>query len=52
MFQRRAFQKLHRDEGLGFVLANFVDGADVGVIQGGGRAGFAPETLKRLRVVG
>ena len=34
------------------MLANFVDGADVGVIQGRGGTGFAAETFERLRVVG
>ena len=52
VLQRRAFQKLHCDEGLGFVLADLVDGADVGVIQSGGRASFAPEALESLGVVG
>ncbi len=52
VLQRRAFQELHRDEGLVFVLADFVNGADVGMIESGGRAGFAPEAFESLRVVG
>ena len=51
VLQRRAFQKLHRDEGLVFVLADFVNGADVGMIQRGGRARFAPEAFQSLWVM-
>ena len=36
---------------LPFVLADFVDGADVGMVQGGGRTGLAPEALQSLRVL-
>jgi len=52
MLQRHAVQVLHGDKALAFVLAHFVDGADVGVIQRGGRAGFAAETLEGDRVLG
>ena len=51
MFQCGAFQKLHRDKRLVLVLPDFVDGADVGMIQGRRRAGFAPEAFQGLRVV-
>src|SRR4029077_20349402 len=37
-------------EGLSSVFINFVDGADVGMVQGGGGAGFALKALQRLRV--
>jgi hypothetical protein len=33
------------------VLANFVDGADVGMVQGRSRASLAPEALKSLRIL-
>ena len=33
------------------MLADFVDGADVGVVQGGSSAGFPAEALQRLRVL-
>ena len=32
--QRHAIQKLHRNEGLAFLLTDVIDGADVGVVQG------------------
>jgi hypothetical protein len=34
-----------------FVLGNFVDGANVGVIQGRGRTRFTAETLQGLRIL-
>ena len=46
--QRLAFKQLHGDEGLAFVLVDLVNGADVGMIQGGGRARFTLEALERL----
>ena len=52
LLQRRAVQKLHGDEGLPVLLANVVDGANVGMIQGGGGLGFAPEALQSLRILG
>ncbi len=51
VLQRGAVQKLHGDERAAFVLADFVDGADVGMVQRGGGARFAPETFQRLRVL-
>jgi hypothetical protein len=41
LFQRLAFQQLHGDEGLAFVLVNVVDGADVRMIERRRRASFA-----------
>jgi len=38
-------QQLHDQVRLSILLAHVVDGADVGVIQGGGRPGLAQETL-------
>jgi len=32
MFQRQSIQKLHHDEGLAFMFADFVDGANVGMV--------------------
>ena len=52
MLQRHPVQKLHGDKGLAVLLANVVNGADVGMIQGGCRLGFALETGQGLRVAG
>jgi len=35
MFQRLTFQKFHGDEAPAFTVANFVNGADVRVVQNG-----------------
>ena len=48
--QRLALEQLHRDEGLALVLVDVVDRADVGVLERGGRAGFALQPLERLGV--
>ena len=42
-----AVEQFHGEEGLAFALIDFVDGADAGVIEGGGDAGFAVEALER-----
>ncbi len=43
--QRLASQQLHDQVGLSVLLAHVVDGADIGVIQGGGRPGLAQEAF-------
>ena len=50
--ERLAFQKLHGDESAAFVFADVVDGANVGMVEGGGGASFTLETLEGLTVVG
>ena len=52
MFQGDAIQELHGDERLAVLLADVVNGADVGVIQSGCSLGFALETGEGLRVSG
>ena len=52
MLQRHAVQILHDDERLPVLLADFVDGADVGMVQGGGCLCFALKTGQGLRVLG
>ncbi len=52
VFQSLAIEEFHGDEVAAFEFVNFVDGADVGVIQGGGGLCFALETLESLRVAG
>ena len=51
MLQREAIQKFHGDERLPVLFADFVDGADVGMIQGGCGLRFALEAAQGLRVV-
>jgi len=51
MLQGGAFQQLHHQEVLAFVLVNVVNGADVRVIQGGGGTRLALKTLQRLQVL-
>ena len=46
VFQGLAFQVLHDDEGLVAVFPNVVDGADIGMIQGGRRLSLAPEAAE------
>ena len=51
VFQRQSVQKLHGDERLSVVLTNFVNRADVRVVQGRRRAGFPAEAFQRLRIL-
>jgi len=52
VLEGHAVQKLHYDVGLSVLLANVVNGADVGMIQRRGGLRFAPETAQGLRVFG
>ena len=52
IFQRGAFQKFHGDKGLALFLANVVNGADVGMVQGRRRLRLPLETRQRLCVFG
>ena len=47
-----AVEKLHGDEGFAGFVADVVDGADVGVVEGGGGLGFTLEAREDLRVAG
>ncbi len=47
-----AFQQFHGDESPGVDFINFVDGADVRVVQGRCGLGFTAETLQSLGVLG
>ena len=51
VLQRHAIQKLHGDERLAVLLADFVDGADVGMVQGRSGSSFALEAVQGLRVL-
>ena len=50
MFQRHAVQIFHDDEGLAVLFADFVNGANVGVIQSRSGFRFAAETFERLTI--
>ena len=52
MLQGQAVEELHGDEGLAALVVNFVDGADVGMIQSGGGLRFALETGQGLGIFG
>ena len=52
MFQRCPLQKLHGDEGLGTMLADLVNGADAGMIQGRSRPRLPAESLQGLHIPG
>ena len=52
MPERLPFQQLHRDEGSPIGLVDFVDGADVRVIQRGRSLGLPLKAAQGLRVVG
>jgi hypothetical protein len=45
-------EHLHRDEDLSLVLADLMDGADVGMIERGRRARLAADPFHRRRVLG
>src|SRR5205823_14806708 len=51
MSQARAFQVLHSDEASAQAFANFIDRADVRVIDRRGGPGFAAEALENAGVV-
>ena len=51
MLQRHAIEKFHDDEGLMFLLADFINRADVGMVQGGGRLRLALKAGQGLRIL-
>jgi hypothetical protein len=48
--ERLPLKQFHRDESSPVDLIDFVDCADVRVVQSGGRLCLTPESFKRLRV--
>ena len=52
MLQGRAIEELHRDVGAPSCFADFVNRADVGMVQSGGGTGFTPKAFQSLRVFG
>ena len=52
VLERGAFHEFHNDEGATVMILNVVNGANVGMVESGGGAGFALETFESLWVVG
>ena len=52
VLQGHAIQILHGDKRLAVLLANVVNGADVGMVQRGSRLRLALEAAERLRILG
>ncbi len=52
MLEREALQELHGNELAIFVTADFINGADIGMVQRRGGTGFAAEALQGLWVLG
>ena len=52
VLESHAVEILHGDEGMAVLLADVVDGADVGVIESGGGLGLALKSCRGLRVPG
>jgi hypothetical protein len=50
MFQRLAIEKFHGDEGFLVLLADVVNGTNVGMVQSRGGLGFALESSEGLRI--
>ena len=50
MLERLAFEALHREERLAFVLADFVDRANIRMVECGSGLRFALKTLERARI--
>src|ERR1700758_5529052 len=52
VLQGLSFEQFHGHEGTAFDIADIVNGADVGMVESGGCAGFAAEAIDGLRIVG
>ena len=52
VFQGLSVEEFHGDEGLAVLFINFVNGADVGMVQGRGGLRLALKTTERLLVLG
>jgi hypothetical protein len=50
VLESMAFEAFHDDERMSIRLADFMNGADIGMIQRGSGLGFTLETLKRLLI--
>src|SRR5580698_7921818 len=52
VFEGRAVQILHGDESFAVLLANVIDGADIGMVQGGSGLGLTLKPAEGLRIFG
>src|SRR4051794_11566358 len=52
MFQRQAIKEFHCNEGLTFVLSDFINGANIGMVKSGGCLCLTLKAGKRLWVFG
>jgi len=52
VLERRALEEFHDDEGPAAFLADLVDGADIGMVEGGGSLRLTLKTGQSLRVFG
>src|SRR5580693_3301337 len=52
VFERRTVQVFHGDESAALLVADIVDGANIGMIQGGSRLRFALKTGQGLEILG
>ena len=52
MLQRHAIEKLHDDKRMSCVLADLVNGADIGMVQGRRGSGLPTKAFERLGVSG
>jgi hypothetical protein len=52
MLERHTVEKFHGDEGVAVLLADVVDGADIGVVQSGCGFGFTLKTGERQGIAG
>src|ERR1700730_10046454 len=46
-----SLQQFHRDKGSALTLVDFIDGANVGMVESGCRTGLAPKTFEGLGIV-
>src|ERR1700675_4865047 len=52
MLERQSIQKLHHDEGLTILLPDFIDRADIGMVEGRGRLRLPLEASQCLGILG
>ena len=50
VFESRAIEQFHDEERAAVLFANFVEGANIRVVEGRSRPGFAAKAFERLRV--